>query len=202
MAIGAIATAMADGPEAVRVRLVRLLVAACAAALSAFAGAVTGGYPWLAVPTLAAWAFVCGFVVVLGADATTVGLNSLVVFIVLEHSALDPFRAASLAALVFGGGLVTIIASALALPSRVSPPQRAIAPTSPPRRRTAMRCRRSACRSRRRSTPYSSSARSMKFAVKPCARCSIRPNVCASRSSRSKNGATSNSTGTIRPHRR
>jgi uncharacterized membrane protein YccC len=127
MAIGAIATAMADGPEAVRVRLVRLLVAACAAALSAFAGAVTGGYPWLAVPTLAAWAFVCGFVVVLGADATTVGLNSLVVFIVLEHSALDPFRAASLAALVFGGGLVTIIASALALPSRVSPPQRAIA---------------------------------------------------------------------------
>jgi uncharacterized membrane protein YccC len=127
MAIGAIATAMADGPEAVRVRLVRLLVAASAAALSAFAGAVTGGYPWLAVPTLAAWAFVCGLVVALGADATTVGLNSLVVFIVLEHSALDPFRAASLAALVFGGGLVTTIASALALPSRVSPPQRAIA---------------------------------------------------------------------------
>ena len=127
MAIGAIATAMADGPEAVRVRLVRLLVAACAAALSAFAGSVTGGHPWLALPTLAVWAFACGLVVALGVDATTVGLNSLVVFIVLEHGALDPFRAASLAALVFGGGLITLIFSALALPSRVNPPQRAIA---------------------------------------------------------------------------
>ncbi len=127
MAIGAIATAMADGPEAVRVRLVRLLVAGCAAALSAFAGSVTGGHPWLAVPTLAVWAFACGLVVALGVDTTTVGLNSLVVFIVLEHSALDPFRAACLAALVFGGGLITMLFSALALPSRISPPQRAIA---------------------------------------------------------------------------
>lgn len=127
MAIGAISTAMADGPEAVRVRLVRLLVAATAVALSAFAGAVTGGHPWLAVPALAAWAFAGGLVVALGSDATVVGLNSIVVFVVLESSALDASHAAAVAALVFGGGLITLVAAAVALPSRVSPPQRAIA---------------------------------------------------------------------------
>jgi uncharacterized membrane protein YccC len=127
MAVGAISTAMADGPEAVRVRLVRLLVAMVAVSLSAFAGAVTGGYPWLAVPTLAAWAFAGGLVAALGADATTIGLNSLVVFIVMENYALDPFRAAAVATLVLIGGAITVIAAALALPSRISPPQREVA---------------------------------------------------------------------------
>ena len=127
MAIGAISTAMADGPEAVRIRLVRLLIAACAVSLSAFAGAVMGGHPWLAVPALALWAFVCGLVVALGSDATTVGLNSIVVFVILENSALEPGRAAAAAVLVFMGGLIALLAAALALPSRVSPPQRALA---------------------------------------------------------------------------
>jgi len=127
LAVGALNTSFADAAVAVRVRLMRISFASVAVALAAGIGPVTGGVPWLAIPAIAAWAFGAGLAVCLGPDATTVGVVSLVVFIVLGRTPLDPAHAAAIALLMLGGGAITMVFSALALPSRVSPQERALA---------------------------------------------------------------------------
>jgi len=52
---------------------------------------------------------------------------SLVVFIVLGRTPLDPAHAAGVALIVLGGGGITMLFSALAVPSHATPQQRALA---------------------------------------------------------------------------
>jgi len=127
LAVGALNTSFADAAVAVRLRLMRIAFAAIAVSLAAGIGSASGAVPWLAIPAVAAWAFAAGLAVCLGPDATTVGIVSLVVFIVLGRTPLDPAHAAGIALLVLGGGAITMLFSALAVPSHATPQQRALA---------------------------------------------------------------------------
>lgn len=127
VATGTLNAAMADGPVPVRLRLVEIFIATVLCALAAFTGSITTGIAWLAVPIAAAWAFLAGLVIVLGAEAATVGITTLAVFVVLGRQALDLQHAALVALAVGVGGLVVLFVAAIARPTGTTPQARAVA---------------------------------------------------------------------------
>ncbi len=127
LAAGAMNASFADGPFAVRVRLMHISLAGLAVALAAIVGSLASNVFWFATAALAVWALFAGLLVALGPAAMGVGLNSLVVFIVFGRQPLDLAHAAGVAALLLAGSAVTMVFAALAVPSRTSPETRAVA---------------------------------------------------------------------------
>lgn len=106
VAIGALIVGFASRQGYYRTRAATMLITAAMLGLSAFVGSVTGGSPWLDIAIAFCWALGFGLVSTLGASATVVGLNAIVVLVIFGQFGYSPLEALEQAGLVFAGGVL------------------------------------------------------------------------------------------------
>lgn len=121
---GALNTMFSDQPGPYRLRLRRMLIAAAAAGVSAFAGYTLGGNS--IVITLAAliWGIAGGLLVALGPDAGRVGLTSMILLVVTSADPRTPAEALGPALLIFSGGVLLMSFAIAAWPWQRYRPER------------------------------------------------------------------------------
>jgi uncharacterized membrane protein YccC len=121
---GALNTMFSDQPGPYRLRLRRMLVAAAAAGISAFAGYTLGGNS--IVITLAAliWGIAGGLLVALGPDAGRVGLTSMILLVVTSADPRTPTEALGPSLLIFSGGVLLMSFAIAAWPWQRYRPER------------------------------------------------------------------------------
>ena len=85
-----------------------MLIASVAAAVSTFAGEVTGSYDVLAVALLGLWSFGAGMFIALGLPTYLVALMAPLSMVFVASYPADALHSAERAGLVFVGGLVQI----------------------------------------------------------------------------------------------
>lgn len=121
---GALNTMFSDQPGPYRLRLRRMLIAAAAAGVSAFAGYTLGGNS--AVVTLAAliWGIAGGLLVALGPDAGRVGLTSMILLVVTSADPRTPTEALGPSLLIFSGGMLLMSFAIAAWPWQRYRPER------------------------------------------------------------------------------
>jgi uncharacterized membrane protein YccC len=121
---GALNTMFSDQPGPYRLRLRRMLIAAAAAGVSAFAGYTLGGNS--IVITLAAliWGIAGGLLVALGPDAGRVGLTSMILLVVTSADPRTPAEALGPALLIFSGGVLLMTFAIAAWPWQRYRPER------------------------------------------------------------------------------
>src|SRR5690349_3950792 len=128
VASGALQVAYSDGHDPYSQRGLRMLMATLLCALAVVVGGLTGGVPGLAILAIVLWGFAAGFAVVLGADAESLGVISLVTLIIYAAQALTVERALNAGLLALLGGLIqTVFSIALWPLSRHEPERRALA---------------------------------------------------------------------------
>lgn len=121
---GALVTMFADQPGPYRLRLQRLLLAALAAGVAAWVGAVLGQWRGALLAAAALWSFAAALLVAVGPHATRAGLISMILLIILGAEAMPAARALPVAALIFGGGLLQALAAIAAWPLQRYRPER------------------------------------------------------------------------------
>jgi uncharacterized membrane protein YccC len=121
---GALNTMFSDQPGPYRLRLRRMLIAAAAAGVSAFAGYTLGGNS--VVVTLAAliWGIAGGLLVALGPDAGRVGLTSMILLVVTSADPRTPTEALGPSLLIFSGGVLLMSLAIAAWPWQRYRPER------------------------------------------------------------------------------
>jgi uncharacterized membrane protein YccC len=121
---GALNTRFSDQPGPYRLRLRRMLIAAAAAGVSAFAGYTLGGNS--IVITLAAliWGIAGGLLVALGPDAGRVGLTSMILLVVTSADPRTPTEALGPSLLIFSGGVLLMSLAIAAWPWQRYRPER------------------------------------------------------------------------------
>ncbi|MGH8091428.1 MAG: FUSC family protein, partial [Rudaea sp.] len=124
IAAGALNTMFSDQPGPYRLRLRRMLIAAAAAGVSAFAGYTLGGNS--VVSTLAAliWGIAGGLLVALGPDAGLVGMTSMILLVVTSADPRTPAEAMGPASLIFSGGVLLMLFAIAAWPWQRYRPER------------------------------------------------------------------------------
>ncbi|HEU0163415.1 MAG TPA: FUSC family protein, partial [Thermomicrobiales bacterium] len=106
----------------------RMLAASALAAISVFAGAVLGNYPWIAAIVLALWGFGGGMFAALGVGSMQVGVTALLSYLAMTGNPATPSVALGYGALALAGGVLQTSISILDLSGhRVPPERRAIA---------------------------------------------------------------------------
>ena len=124
VATGALNTMFTDQPGPYRLRMQRMLLAACAAGVSAFVAILIGAHSVMLVAAVAVVAFSGGFVVALGPMAARVGLTSLLVLLVMADMRLPMANAGGVAALILAGGLLQMLLAVAAWPLQRYRPER------------------------------------------------------------------------------
>ena len=128
VATGALQVAYSDGHDPYSQRGLRMLLATLLCALAVVVGGLTGRIPGLAILAVVLWGFAAGFAVVLGADAESLGVISLVTLIIYAAQALTVQRALNSGLLALLGGLLqTAFSIALWPLARHEPERRALA---------------------------------------------------------------------------
>ena len=128
VASGALQVSYSDGHDPYSQRGLRMFMATLMCALAVVVGGLTGRIPALAVLAVVLWGFVAGLAVVLGADAESLGVISLVMLIIFAAQALTVERALNAGSLALLGGLVqTAFSIALWPLARHEPERRALA---------------------------------------------------------------------------
>jgi uncharacterized membrane protein YccC len=121
---GALVTMFADQPGPYRLRLQRLLLAALAAGVAAWAGAVLGQWRGALLAAATLWSFAAALLVAVGPHATRAGLISMILLIILGAEPMPATKALPIAALIFGGGLLQAVAAIAAWPLQRYHPER------------------------------------------------------------------------------
>jgi len=130
IASGALQVAYSDGHDPYSRRGFRMFVATALCALAVVVGGLAGHSPLLSIVAVVAWGFVAGLVVLLGADAESLGVISLVTLIIYSAQALTIGRAMNAGLLALGGGFIqTLMSIALWPLFRREPERRALAAT-------------------------------------------------------------------------
>jgi uncharacterized membrane protein YccC len=121
---GALNTMFSDQPGPYRLRLRRMLIAATAAGISAFAGYVLGGNTAAIVVAALVWGIAGGLLVALGPDAGRVGLTSMILLVVTSADPCAPVDALGPALLIFLGGVLLMLCAIAAWPLQRYRPER------------------------------------------------------------------------------
>jgi uncharacterized membrane protein YccC len=116
-AIGAFITGFTSLQGIYRTRLAAILVAALGMSAASFVGALAAHSTLALVAATAAAAYAFGTVGQLGPAASTVALNSFVVFVLFSSQPLAPAAAVQESALVLAGGLIQAILLLMAWPT-------------------------------------------------------------------------------------
>jgi uncharacterized membrane protein YccC len=124
IAAGALNTMFSDQPGPYRLRMWRMLMAAGAAGISAFAGYTLGGNDVLIALAALLWGIGGGLLVALGTDAGRIGLTSMILLVVTAADPRAPAEAIGPALLLFGGGLLLTLFSIAAWPLQRYRPER------------------------------------------------------------------------------
>ncbi|MDR3388939.1 MAG: FUSC family protein [Rudaea sp.] len=124
ISVGALNTMFSDQPGPYRLRMRRMLIAASAAGVSAFAGYTLGGNDLLITLTALVWGVGGGLLVALGTDAGRIGLTSMILLVVTAADPRPPAEAIGPALLLFGGGLLLTGFSIAAWPLQRYRPER------------------------------------------------------------------------------
>jgi uncharacterized membrane protein YccC len=128
VASGALQVAYSDGHDPYSRRAFRMLASTILCSLAVVIGGLCGRFPILVDIAVAIWGFAAGFVVLLGSDAESLGLISLVTLIIFAAQPLTVERALNAGALAFAGGLMQTLLSISLWPiSRREPERRALA---------------------------------------------------------------------------
>ncbi|HWY70505.1 MAG TPA: FUSC family protein [Terriglobales bacterium] len=128
VASGALQVAYSDGHDPYSQRGLRMLTATLLCALAVVVGGLTGHVPGLAILAVVIWGFAAGFAIILGADAESLGVISLVMLIIYAAQGLTIQRALNSGLLALLGGLVqTALSIALWPLARHEPERRALA---------------------------------------------------------------------------
>lgn len=124
IAIGALNTAFIDQPGPYRLRMQRMLLAALASGVSAYAGNLLGAHTIL----IAIAALVCGIsggmLVALGPNAGRAGLACMILLVISGAMPRDPLSALGPAALIIAGGLLQMLFAIAAWPLQRYGPER------------------------------------------------------------------------------
>ncbi|HWC16734.1 MAG TPA: FUSC family protein [Terriglobales bacterium] len=130
VASGALQVAYSDGHDPYSQRSFRMLVATLLCALAVVVGGLAGRNHILSIAAVVVWGFVSGLVVLLGSDAESLGVISLVMLIIYAAQALTVARAINAGLLALGGGFIqTLMSIALWPLFRREPERRALAMT-------------------------------------------------------------------------
>ncbi|HST28330.1 MAG TPA: FUSC family protein, partial [Rudaea sp.] len=121
---GALNTMFSDQPGPYRLRLRRMLIAAAAAGVSAFAGYTLGGNSVVITLAALAWGIAGGLLVALGPDAGRVGLTSMILLVVTSADPRTPTAALGPALLIFSGGVLLMLFAIAAWPWQRYRPER------------------------------------------------------------------------------
>ena len=128
VATGALQVAYSDGHDPYSRRGFRMFLATLLCALAVVIGGITGRHHVMATLAVVAWGFAAGVVVLLGAEAESLGIISLVTLIIYAAQGLTTERAVNAGLLALGGGLLqTGFSIALWPLSRHQPERRALA---------------------------------------------------------------------------
>lgn len=122
---GALNTMFSDQPGPYRLRMRRMLAAAGATGISAFAGYTLGGNDVLIAFAALLWGIGGGLLVALGTDAGRIGLISMIVLVVTAAYPRAPAAAVGPAILFFSGGLLLTGFAVAAWPLQRYRPERA-----------------------------------------------------------------------------
>ncbi len=121
---GALNTMFSDQPGPYRLRLRRMLIAATAAGISAFAGYTLGGNSLVIALAALVWGIAGGLLVALGPDAGRVGLTSMILLVVTSADPRGPAEALGPALLIFCGGVLLMLFAIAAWPWQRYRPER------------------------------------------------------------------------------
>jgi uncharacterized membrane protein YccC len=121
---GALNTMFSDQPGPYRLRLRRMLIAAAAAGVSAFAGYTLGGNSVVIALAALIWGIAGGLLVALGPDAGRVGLTSMILLMVTSADPRTPAEALGPALLIFSGGVLLMLLAIAAWPWQRYRPER------------------------------------------------------------------------------
>jgi len=124
MAVGALNTMFSDQPGPYRLRVRRMLLAAGAAGISAFAGYTLGASPLLTVLAALVWGFGGGLLVALGPEVGRIGLTSMILLVITASEPRTPADAIGPALLFFFGGVLLLLFSIAAWPLQRYRPER------------------------------------------------------------------------------
>ncbi|HEX4663113.1 MAG TPA: FUSC family protein [Terriglobales bacterium] len=128
IASGALQVAYSDGHDPYSRRGFRMLAATVLCGLAVLVGGLTGRNHLLATLAVVVWGFTAGIVVLLGPDAESLGIISLVMLIIYSAQALTTSRAINAGLLALAGGLLqTALSIALWPFFRREPERRALA---------------------------------------------------------------------------
>jgi uncharacterized membrane protein YccC len=124
MSTGALNVSFRDSaaPYAQRARL--MLAASMIAGIAVFAGGISGGNAWTAVPVAAIWAFWAGMMVTLGTAVADLAVMSLVMLLVFAGSPQGLEHPVYAGLFAFAGGLVQTALSVVFWPLRPYEPER------------------------------------------------------------------------------
>lgn len=121
---GALNTMFVDQPGPYRLRLRRMLLAALASGIAAFAGSVLGQWHATLLLAVALWGFGAALLVAIDAHATRVGLTSLILLVIMGAEPHSVPQALPAAALIFAGGLLQTLFAIAAWPLQRYRPER------------------------------------------------------------------------------
>jgi uncharacterized membrane protein YccC len=122
--IGALQAAFADRPGPYRLRMLRMLGTAGAAALTSALAVVCSGSDAASVLLLLVLGFGAGLLLAGGPSATQVGVAGTAAALVLGHSPQPPAAAVHVGLLVFAGGVGQVLLAVAAWPLRRHRPER------------------------------------------------------------------------------
>jgi uncharacterized membrane protein YccC len=124
VAVGALNTMFSDQPGPYRLRLRRMLFAALAAGVSAFAGYTLGGNDTLIAVAALLWGIGGGLLVALGPDAGRIGPTSAILLFVTGADPRTPADAIGPSLLFCAGGVLLMLFSIAAWPLQRYRPER------------------------------------------------------------------------------
>jgi uncharacterized membrane protein YccC len=124
ISVGALNTMFSDQPGPYRLRLRRMLFAAFAACVSAFAGYTLGASDVLSALASLVWGIAGGMLVALGPDVGRIGLTSMILFVVTAANPRTPIEAIGPCLLFLVGGLLLTAFSIAAWPLQRYRPER------------------------------------------------------------------------------
>ena len=124
VSVGALVTMFADQPGPYRLRVQRMLLAALAAAIAAFAGSILGQWSGALLAATALWGFAAGLLVAIGPHATRAGMISMILLVIMGAEPQAAPAALSAAALIFAGGVLQLLFAISAWPLQRYRPER------------------------------------------------------------------------------
>ncbi|MGH8141834.1 MAG: FUSC family protein [Steroidobacteraceae bacterium] len=124
VSVGALVTMFADQPGPYRLRVQRMVLAALAGAIAAFAGSILGQWAGALLAATALWGFAAGLLVAIGPHATRAGMISMILLVIMGAEPRAAAAALTAAELIFAGGVLQALFAISAWPLQRYRPER------------------------------------------------------------------------------